>query len=64
MATTFGLYPLLLKLHADSGHQGLVFQTALRRIFWQIDAEIVKRSDAAKGFAVLSIRWIVECAIA
>jgi hypothetical protein len=32
--------------------------------FRQIDMEIVKRSDIAKGFAVLPKRWIVERIIA
>jgi transposase len=30
----------------------------------QVDVEIVKRSDAAKGFTVLPRRWIVERTIA
>jgi len=60
MASVFGLYPFLLKLYADGGYQGLVFQTALHRVFRQIDVEIVKRSDAAKGFTVLPKRWLVE----
>jgi transposase len=34
------------------------------QIFRQIDVEIVKRSDTAKGFAVLPKRWIVERTIA
>jgi transposase len=64
MATVFGLYPFLLKLYADGGYQGPIFQTALHQIFQQIDVEIVKRSDIAKGFAVLPKRWIVERSIA
>jgi transposase len=64
MATLFGLYPFLLKLYADGGYQGPIFQTALRRVFRQIDVEIVKRSDAAKSFVVLPKRWIVERTIA
>ncbi|WP_348641976.1 IS5 family transposase [Methylobacterium sp. WL9] len=60
MATLFGLYPFLLKLYADGGYQGPVFQTGLRRVCRQISVEIVKRSDQAKGFAVLPKRWIVE----
>jgi transposase len=64
MATLFGMYPFLLKLYADGGYQGQVFQTALARVFRQINVEIVKRSDAAKGFAVLPKRWIVERTIA
>ncbi|TXN23967.1 IS5 family transposase [Methylobacterium sp. WL9] len=60
MAMLFGLYPFLLKLYADGGYQGPVFQTGLRRVCRQISVEIVKRSDQAKGFAVLPKRWIVE----
>jgi transposase len=64
MATLFGQYPFLLKLYADSGYQGPIFQTALGRILKHIDVEIVKRSDASKGFTVLPKRWIVERTIA
>src|SRR3979409_763993 len=64
MATLFGLYPFLLKLYGDGGYQGPVFQSAVRKILRQIDVEIVKRSDIAKGFAVLPKRWIVERTIA
>lgn len=64
MASLFGLYPFLLKLYADGGYQGPVFQTALRGVFRQIDVEIVKRSDTAKGFKVLPKRWVVERTIA
>src|SRR6476646_2670110 len=64
IATLFGLHPFLLKLYADSGYQGPVFQSAVRKILRQIDVEIVKRSDKANGFAVLPKRWIVERTIA
>ncbi len=37
---------------------------ALKRILRQIDLEIVKRSDHAKGFQILPKRWIVERTIA
>src|SRR5260370_36089456 len=60
MATLFGLYPFLLKLYADGGYQGPIFQSAVRKIPRQIDVATVKRSDIAKGFAVLPKRWIVE----
>ncbi len=50
MATLFGLHPFLLKLYADGGYQGPIFQSAVRKILRQIDVEIVKRSDIAKGF--------------
>jgi transposase len=60
MATLFGMYPFLLKLYADGGYQGPQFQGALLRVVRQVNVEIVKRSDAAKGFTVLPKRWIVE----
>ena len=69
MATLFGAYPFLLKLYADGGHAGPQFQAGLARVMRQVQievrpkagqTEIVKRSDAAKGLAVLPKRWIVE----
>jgi transposase len=60
MATLFGLFPFLRKLYADGGYQGPVFQRALSRVLRQVELEIVKRSDHAKGFEVLPKRWIVE----
>lgn len=60
VATLFGLFPFLRKLYADGGYQGPVFQKALKRVLRQVDLEIVKRSDHAKGFEVLPRHWIVE----
>jgi len=60
MATLFGMFPFLLKLYADGGYQGPKFEAALRRVLPWVEVEIVKRSDAAKGFKVLPKRWIVE----
>ena len=60
MATLFGLYPFLLKLYADGGYQGPAFQNGLKTVLAQVNVEIVKRSDQAKGFVVLPKRWIVE----
>ncbi len=60
MATLFGLYPFLLKLYADGGYQGPEFRLAMREIVGQINVEIIKRSDLAKGFVVLPKRWVVE----
>ena len=59
MSTLFSLFPLLLKLYADSGYQGTKFQQGLKRVCRQINLEIVKRSDAGK-FVILPKRWIVE----
>jgi transposase len=64
MATLFGLYPFLLKLYADGGYQGPVFRAAMKDIMAQVDVEIVKRSDQAKGFVLLPKRWVVERTIA
>jgi transposase len=60
MATLFGMFPFLLKLYADGGYQGPVFQTAVKAAMATVNVEIVKRSDQAKGFAVLPKRWVVE----
>jgi transposase len=60
IATLFGLYPFLLKLYADGGYQGSVFQNAVKAVLAQVNVEIVKRSDQAKGFVVLPKRWVVE----
>ena len=60
MAALFGLHPFLLKLYADGGYQGPVFQKGPKKAVAQVNVEIVKRSDQAKGFLVLPKRWIVE----
>ena len=60
MATLFGLFPFLLKLYADGGYQGPEFRRALAKVTKQVNVEIVKRSDQAKGFVLLPKRWIVE----
>lgn len=59
----FGLYPFLLKLHADAGYQGDKFQKGLARVCCFVNVEIVRRSDAGQ-FIVLPRRWIVERTIA
>ena len=51
--------PTLLNSIADGGYQGAVTATAVREDAG-LPLEIVKRSDAAKGFVVLPKRWIVE----
>jgi transposase len=60
LSTLFGLHPFLQKLFADSGYQGPVFQKVSAKILPHIQIEIVKRSDQAKGFALLPRRWVVE----
>jgi len=57
------LFPFLQKIIGDGAYQGPQLAAAMRAIAdWQLD--IVKRSDQAKGFAVLPKRWIVERTLA
>lgn len=60
LETLFGMFPFLKKLFADGGYQGPQFQNALARILPHLKAEIIKRSDTAKGFEILPRRWVVE----
>ena len=60
MASLFGMFPFLLKLYADGGYQGPIFQRALNKAMARVNLEIVKRPDQAKAFVVLPKRWIVE----
>ena len=62
--TLFGMFPFLQKLFADGGYQGPQFRAALEKVAPQINIEIVKRSDQAKGFELVPRRWIVERTIA
>ncbi len=56
-------FPWLRHVFADGGYAGDKLKHALRRIGkWTI--EIIKRSDAAKGFVVLPRRWVVERTLA
>jgi len=64
MATMFGLYRFLRKLYADGGYSRKIFQKGVKRVMANLSIEIIKRSDAAKGFVVLPKRWIVERSIA
>jgi transposase len=60
LSTLFGLYPFLVKLFADAGHQGPQFAEAVAKVLPHLSVEIVKRSDHASGFVVLPMRWVVE----
>ena len=64
LSTMFGMHPFLNKLFADAAYQGPGFHNDLARVLPHRETEIVKRSDQAKGFAVLPKRWIVERTIA
>jgi hypothetical protein len=59
--------PLRRQTEINAGHGGYhgpKFSKALRKIRRNIDIEIVKRSDLAKGFVVLPRRWVAERTIA
>ncbi len=60
LSTLFGLFPFLKKLFADGGYQGPQFEQAAAKILPELQVEIVKRSDQAKGFQILPKRWVVE----
>jgi transposase len=56
-------FPWLRHVFADGGYAGQKLEAALDRLGrWTV--EIVKRSDAAKGFEVLPRRWVVERTLA
>ena len=56
---TRAMFPFITKVFADGGYQGERVAALLRDTgTWTLD--IVKRSDAGKGFHVLPKRWIVE----
>ncbi len=64
LASVRSLYPGLRHIFADRGYAGDKLKGALEGLGnWTI--EIVKRSDAAKGFILLlPRRWVVERTIA
>ena len=56
-------YPFLSHIFADGGYAGEQFSGKCATIgTWSI--EIIKRSDTAKGFVLLSRRWVVERTLA
>jgi len=60
LSTLFGLFPFLEKLFVDGAYQGPVFHIALTSVLPNLETEIVKRSDVAKGLVALPKRWIVD----
>ena len=47
-------------MFADGGYQGPIFAQGVAQYLTQMQVEIVKRSDTAKGFVVLPRHWVVE----
>jgi transposase len=63
LATMRGAFPWLRHVFADGGYAGGKLRQALAKLgTWTLD--IVRRSDAAKGFQPLPRRWVVERTIA
>ena len=59
LASIRKLYPWLRHVFADGAYAGEKLQASLAAFgTWTI--EVIKRSDIAKGFAVLPRRWVVE----
>jgi transposase len=59
LASLGSAFPWLHHIFADGGYAGPKLQNALNNLGdWTL--EIVKRSDAAKGFILLPRRWVVE----
>src|SRR6202451_3890438 len=52
LATLFGQFAFLAKLFADSAYAGSIFHTALAKVLPNLETEIVKRCDRARGFVV------------
>jgi transposase len=63
LASIRSAFPRLRHVFADGGYAGAKLTEALNELgTWTL--EIVKRSDAAKGFVLLPRRWVVECTFA
>jgi putative transposase len=61
IASLAGIFGRLQIIWADGGYLGTLVQWVKGlRPFGKLHLEIVRRSDHAKGFAVLPKRWIVE----
>jgi len=59
LASIRSLYPWLRHIFADGGYAGDKLRAAMATL-GQWTFEIIKRSDAAKGFELLPRRWVVE----
>ena len=58
LARLQGRFPRLQKIWADGGYAGRLVKATQRACGWVL--EVVKRRPEAKGFEVISHRWIVE----
>lgn len=60
LARVLGWFTWLRILWVDGGYAGEAFAQWVKDLRPKLDVEVVKRSDASKGFKVLPRRWIVE----
>jgi putative transposase len=58
LAKAKGLFPRLHRIWADGGYAGKLIGWLQQTCGWVL--EIIKRSDAVKGFKLLPRRWVVE----
>jgi len=58
LAKAKGLFPRLQRIWADGGYAGKLIGWLQETCGWVL--EIIKRSDAVKGFKLLPRRWVVE----
>ena len=58
LAKAHGSFPELRLIWADGGYAGKLIDWCMRVCGWVL--EIVRRSDAAKGWVLLPRRWVVE----
>jgi len=58
LAKAKGWFPRLQRLWADGGYAGKLIDWLQETCGWVL--EIIKRSDAVKGFKLLPRRWVVE----
>lgn len=60
LATVADWFKRLRRLWVDGGYTGATFADWVKEHWPKIKVEVVKRSDAVQGFAVLPRRWVVE----
>jgi putative transposase len=60
LAPLLGWFTWLRLLWVDGGYSGPAFAQWVQGLRPKLNVEVVKRSDDAKGFAVLPRRWVVE----
>lgn len=60
LAGVLGWLTWLRRLWVDGGYSGQAFADWVKNLRPKLEVEVVKRSDAVKGFRVLPRRWVVE----